>query len=124
MRDEIVKRKGELAIVSQANSDRLAEVERSIRDLELFHNRPDDEDDDEDQESAETQLSEEAKALKAGQVLLPALLAHLSSGRFEEMARQNRSTNTNVSFGNQNSGFQIGVNDGNISGVTIGRQSS
>lgn len=121
MKDAIAKREEDLSLVTQSNSNRLAEVERSLEELRLVGGHQDNNDDEEDEESAESQLLEEAEALKAAQSLLPALLARLESGKLEEMERQSRRTNTNVSFGDQNNGFQIGVNDGSISGVTIGR---
>lgn len=118
--DEISRKEKELAVATQSQNDRLIQVEDSLRQVKLLESTRHDED-EEDMQGAEAQLEQQAEALKAAHILLPELLSQLSSGRFEGCGKPGRTNN--VSFGDQNSGLQIGVNDGGISGVTIGQRS-
>lgn len=82
----------------------------------------DDQDDGESDDliSAIAQLEEELAALKASQALFPELLAQMKEEKIERVAK-GQNTSTNISFGNNNTGFQVGVSHGAISGIKIGK---
>lgn len=100
-----------------AGTDRqLAEVKARFEELNLGHQ----------QEQAETkdeagqrgQIEDERKTLDASQKLLQGLLETIR----EEMGRKEAQKDymPTVTFGTGNSGLQIGVSNGAISGITFG----
>ena len=64
------------------------------------------------------QLEEELVAVKASQKLLNELLSKSQ----EEALAKAQSHSTTVKFGNQNSGFQAGIINGGVSGISFGRK--
>jgi nitric oxide reductase activation protein len=84
---------------------------------------------DDDQEEARSadgkdemlrQLEEERKALNASQKLLDDLLAKSQEEAVAKAAAGNQNNSTTITFGNQNSGFQSGIINGGVSGISFG----
>ena len=91
-------------------------VKGSLTELRLSDTSPRDGYEDDDRKSAVRQLEEEVAMLKLSQRLLEALLSNAK----EDMSRA-ANAQTQVSFGNNNSGFQVGASHGPISGISFGR---
>jgi len=66
------------------------------------------------------QLEEERKALNASRKLLDELLSKSQEEAVAKAAARSQSSSTTVTFGNQNSGFQAGIIDGAVSGISFG----
>ena len=66
------------------------------------------------------QMEEELKALSASRKLLGELLSKAQEDAVAKAATENPSRFTTVTFGPQNSGFQIGISNGPISGISFG----
>ena len=121
VKDGIAKKEADLTISSQSMDDRLAEVENSLTEMGLVDAAQYDTSEVEDLESAVAQLQEEIAALKASRALLPELLSRIRSGKIEKIPGEGQDVSTIVSFGSQNTGFQVGISHGAISGVTVGK---
>ena len=65
------------------------------------------------------QLEEEFKGVKASQKLLHELLSKSQDDAIAKAAG-NKSMSTTVTFGAQNSGFQAGIINGGVSGISFG----
>jgi hypothetical protein len=66
------------------------------------------------------QLEEERKALNASRKLLDELLSKSQEEAVAKAAARSQSSSTTVTFGNQNSGFQAGIINGAVSGISFG----
>jgi hypothetical protein len=66
------------------------------------------------------QIEEEHKALSASRKLLGELLLKAQEDAVVKAAKESQTRSITVTFGTQNSGFQIGVSNGAISGISFG----
>jgi hypothetical protein len=66
------------------------------------------------------QLREEKEALHCSRDLLAKLFEMAEEDTMRKATAQNQDHSPRVTFGSQNSGFQIGVNNAPISGITFG----
>jgi hypothetical protein len=66
------------------------------------------------------QLQEERKALNTSRKLLKELLSKSQEAAVAKAATENPSHSTTVTFGNSNSGFQAGIINSAISGISFG----
>jgi hypothetical protein len=66
------------------------------------------------------QMEEERTALNASRKLLGELLSKVQEDAVAKAAMDSQTRSTTVTFGTQNSGFQIGVSNGPISGISFG----
>jgi hypothetical protein len=66
------------------------------------------------------QIEEERTALNASRKLLGELLSKVQEDAVAKAAMDSQTRSTTVTFGTQNSGFQIGVSNGPISGISFG----
>lgn len=66
------------------------------------------------------QIEEERKALNASRKLLGELLSKAQEDAVARAAAERQTRSTTVTFGAQNSGFQAGVINGPISGISFG----
>lgn len=124
IRKTVTAKEEEITTVAKRTDIRLKDVECCLRDMSVEETTQDDETEGDELEGAQTQLEEELAALKTSQALLQELLSQLKPGETEKAAGEDGKGNTNVSFGAQNSGFQVGVSHGAISGITFGKPHS
>ncbi|KAF2804597.1 uncharacterized protein BDZ99DRAFT_425363 [Mytilinidion resinicola] len=123
IRQTIHTRQTEIGRAIVATDDQLLE---SGNRLEEINERNIDTSDQEQAESNESraealrQLEEERKALNASRKLLDELLSKSQEEAVAKAAAENQSRSTTVMFGNQNSGFQAGIINGGISGLSFG----
>jgi hypothetical protein len=74
----------------------------------------------EDMAKALKQIEEELKALSASRNLLGELLSKAQEDAIAKAAAERQTGSTTVTFGTHNSGFQAGVINGPISGISFG----
>lgn len=74
----------------------------------------------EDKDKALEQIKEEQIALDYSRKLLQELLSKAREEVISKAASESQNRSTQVTFGNQNAGLQIGISNGPISGLTFG----
>lgn len=94
----------------------LAEVENTLEELHLRGAREEQSDDAEDTASTASQVEAERSALSSSRQLLEELLPKAKEEALLKAASEIQSHSTHITFGNQGKGFQIGTNNGTISG--------
>lgn len=92
-------------------------MENRIKELNI--SKTEDDDDLTTDTDALRQIEEEHRALRASRKLLDELLDRAQENTLAKAAAT-QDHSTQVTFGNQNSGFQAGVFSGSISGITFG----
>ena len=97
----------------------LVVVENKLEELNLSSDDEEATGSREDKTEALRQLKEELIAVKASQKLLNELLLKLQEEALAKAAGS-QSHSTMVKFGNQNSGFQAGIINGGVSGISFG----
>ncbi|KAF7540073.1 hypothetical protein G7054_g1708 [Neopestalotiopsis clavispora] len=70
---------------------------------------------------AEQRIRDDREALRASAALLKELSIKSEREELLKAAERERSRTTTVTFGNNNSGFQTGIINGSVSGITFGR---
>ena len=65
-------------------------------------------------------IEEERRALSASRKLLNELLSKTQEGAVARAATEKETRSATMTFGNQNSGFMIGVSNAPITGITFG----
>ena len=76
---------------------------------------------DEDRQVVSCAITEEVAMLRASQEILMSIIASLQAGLAEHESGAVNKVFTNVSFGANNHGFQVGTVSGPISGISFGR---
>lgn len=76
--------------------------------------------DEEDMDSATWAIGEEVKMLRSSQETMKELLSSIQAQLTQSTAGAVSKVSTNVSFGKNNSGFQVGTSSGPISGISFG----
>lgn len=76
--------------------------------------------DEEDMDSATWAIEEEVKMLRSSQETMKELLSSIQAQLSQSTAGAVSNVSTNVSFGMNNSGFQVGTSSGSISGMSFG----
>ena len=76
---------------------------------------------DEDRQVVSCAITEEVAMLRASQEILMSIIASLQAGLAEHESGGVNKVFTNVSFGANNHGFQVGTVSGPISGKSFGR---
>ena len=97
----------------------LVVVENKLEELNLSSDDEEATGSGEDKTEALRQLKEELIAVKASQKLLNELLLKSQEEALAKAAGS-QSHSTMVKFGNQNSGFQAGIINGGVSGISFG----
>jgi hypothetical protein len=77
-------------------------------------------DNTENQANVLPQIKNKLKALNASRKLLGELLLKVQENAVVKAAKESQTRFTTVTFGTQNSGFQIGISNGTISGISFG----
>ena len=75
---------------------------------------------EEDVRNAVKQIEEERAALGCSRKLLEGLLSKIRDNDIARTASERQKRLTDVTFGNSNSGFQAGIINGPISGISFG----
>jgi cobalamin biosynthesis protein CobT len=105
-----------------ATDKHLADVESTLGELRLAGTGQEgvQNAEDKDKDSALEQIEEERIALDSSRKLLKELLSMTREEVIAKATSESQNRSTQVTFGNQNSGFQIGISNGPISGISFG----
>jgi hypothetical protein len=113
-------RQTEITDAIGATDEQLAEVRKRLDDLNVVGDIQKEVESMDSKGDTQMQIEEEHKALNTSRKLLDELLLKAREDAVEEAAIKNHNGSTQVTFGSQNSGFQIGISYGSISGITFG----
>lgn len=98
----------------------LAEVGKRLEELNVAGDDQVEAESTKNRADALRQIEEEHKALTTSRKLLNELLSKAQDDAVAKAATESQTRSTIVTFGAQNSGFQIGVSSGPISGISFG----
>jgi hypothetical protein len=115
-------KQAEISRAISTTDRQLAEVESTLRELDLAPAGP--ERAQKDKDNAIEEIEGERAALDSSQKLLQDLLSMTAEEVITKAARKAQNGSTNVTFGNQNSGVQIGISNAPISGIHFGGKGS
>jgi hypothetical protein len=113
----ISTREAEISNAITSTDTQLAEVEGALRDICLTDKQGQNE---EDIRNAVKQIKEERATLGYSQKLFEELLLKISDDIIARAANESQQRSTKVIFGNNNSGFQVEIINGPISGISFG----
>ena len=116
----ILVKQAEVTGAIAATDKQLTEVESTLGELRLTDASQEGVQNVEDKEKALEQIKEEQIALDSSRILLQELLSKAREEVVSRAATESQDRSTKVTFGNQNSGFQIGISNGPISGISFG----
>jgi membrane-bound lytic murein transglycosylase B len=117
IRKTISTKEAEISNAITSIDTQLADVEGALRDVSLTDEQGQNE---EDMRNAVKQIEEERAALGCSQKLLEELLSKTRDDVIARAASESQKRSTEVTFGNNNSGFQAGIINGPISGISFG----
>lgn len=103
-----------------ATDKQLMEVNNNLGELRLVDPGQEGAQIVEDKTKAFERMKEEQIALDSSRILLQELQAKAQEEVVSRAATQNQNRSTQITFGNQNTGLQIGISNSPISGVTFG----
>ena len=116
----IVTKQTDIASAIKTTDKQLAEVGKRLEELNVAGNDQVEAESMKNRADALRQIEEEHKALSTSQKLLNELLSKAQDDAVAKAATENQTRSTIVTFGAQNSGLQIGVSSGPISGISFG----
>jgi hypothetical protein len=103
-----------------ATNKRLTEVESTLGQLRLIDVGQDGVQNAEDKDKALKRIKEEQIALDSSRILLQELLLKAREEVVLRAASESQNRSTQITFGNQNAGLQIGISNGPINGISFG----
>jgi ABC-type phosphate transport system auxiliary subunit len=98
----------------------MAKVENNLEDLRLTNTGKESVLNTEDKDNALEQIRGERTALDCSRKLLQELLLKIRDELIPRATSESQDRSPIVTFGNTNNGFQIGVSNGPISGISFG----
>jgi len=114
-------KRAEITGTITATENQLAEVESTLRELHIAGTGQEKGQDTDDKGSAVKQIEGERTALDSSRKLLQELLLKTQEDVIAKAASERQNPSNQITFGSQNSGFQIGISNGPISGISFGR---
>lgn len=116
----IVTKQTDIASAIRTTDKQLAEVGKRLEELDVAGDDQAEAESTKNRADALRQIEEEHKALSTSRKLLNELLSKAQDGAVAKAVTERRTHSTIVTFGAQNSGLQIGVSSGPISGISFG----
>lgn len=116
----ILAKEAEVTKAIAVTDKQLTEVESTLGELRLVDAGQEGVQNAEDKDKALEQIQEEQIALDSSRKLLQELLSKAREEVLSRAASDSQNRSTQVTFGNQNAGFQIGISNGSISGISFG----
>jgi len=116
----ISTKEAEISKAITSTDAQLAEVESALGEIRLTDSANNQSQDKQDITNAVKQIEEERAALDCSRELLKELLSKAREDVIARAARESQDRSTRVTFGNKNSGFQAGIINGSISGISFG----
>jgi hypothetical protein len=116
----ILTKQTDIASAIRTTDRQLAEVGKRLEELNVAGDDQIEAERTKNRADALRQIEEERKALSTSRKLLNELLSKAQDDAVAKAATESQTRSTTVTFGAQNSGFQIGVSNGPISGISFG----
>lgn len=116
----ILTKQTDIASAIRTTDKQLAEVGKRLEELNVAGDDQIEAESTKNRVDALRQIEEERKALSTSRKLLNELLSKSQDDAIAKAASESQTRSTIVTFGAQNSGFQIGVSSGPISGISFG----
>jgi len=113
-------KEAEISKAITSTDAQLAEVESTLGEVRLTDSTREQGQNEEDITNAVKQIEDERAALGYSRKLLEELLSKAREDVIVRAASESQKRSTNVTFGNNNSGFQAGIINGPISGISFG----
>lgn len=118
IKEELSARQAKMTAVVRTSDTRLALAEQSLLELRRTDVHEQSEQDEEDVETASLAIETEIETLQSAQEAMRELISIMQAEKVEQALARSQSGCVNVSFGDDNRGFQVGSNTGHISGVS------
>ncbi|RHZ63789.1 uncharacterized protein CDV56_108866 [Aspergillus thermomutatus] len=122
MKKTIAMRQTELEAAIRTTDDQIADIRTRREEIDLVDGTQAAADPETEADMLR-QLDEEHKTLYISRRLLNELMTRVQESTIVNVVARNENNSTRVTFGSQNSGLQIGVSNGPITGITFGRMS-
>jgi hypothetical protein len=116
----ILGKEAEITGAIAATDKQLTEVESTLGELRLIDASQEGVQNAEDKDKALERIKEEQIALDSSRIVLQELLSKAREEVVSRAASESQNRSTQITFGNQNAGFQIGISNGPISGISFG----
>jgi hypothetical protein len=113
-------KQAEITGAIKTTDKQLAEVEITLGELHVAGSGQERIQNTEDKDNALEQIEDERTALDSPRKLLQELLSKAREEAIAKAANESQNLSTQISFGTQNAGFQIGISNGPISGISFG----
>jgi len=110
----------EISKAITSTNTQLAEVESTLGEIRLTNSTHEQGQNEEDATNAVKQIEEERTALGCLRKLLEELLSKARQDVIARAASEGQKRSTEVTFGSNNSGFQAGIINGPIGGISFG----
>lgn len=116
----IFTKQTDIASAIRTTDKQLAEVGKRLEELNVAGDDQAEAESTKNRADALRQIEEEHKALSTSRKLLNELLSKAQDDAVAKAVTESQTHSTIVTFGAQNSGLQIGVSSGPISGISFG----
>jgi len=120
IKETILTKQTEITSAIGTTDTQLVEAGKRLEELNAAGDNQVKADSTENRADVLKQIEEELKALSASRKLLGELLLKAQEDAVVKAAKESQTRSTTVTFGTQNSGFQIGMSYGPISGISFG----
>jgi len=120
IRKTISTKEAEISKAITSTDKQLVDVESTLGEIRLTDSTHEEGQNEEDITNAVKQIEEERAALGCSRKLLEELLSKAREHVIVRAASESQKRSTNVTFGNNNRGFQAGIINGPVSGISIG----
>ena len=110
----------EVTTVIDAIDQRQAEVAKQLEKLKVYNDTQEEVEATESRIDILRQIEDDHTALRALLKILDELLAKAQEEAVIKAATENENRSTAITFGDENSGLQIGISNGPISGISFG----
>ncbi|KAK2764262.1 hypothetical protein FQN54_008954 [Arachnomyces sp. PD_36] len=120
IKETISTKQIEIRTAIDATNERRAEVGKRLEEHGVDKNMRGSVGGPESRADALRQIEEERTALSASRKLLDELLVKVQEDVVMKAATENLNRSTHITFGSENSGFEIGISNGPISGISFG----
>jgi Asp/Glu/hydantoin racemase len=120
IRESISVRQNEVNEAITATDRQIIVLEDRVNELELSSDEEEGRTFSQERSEAQQRLENERDALDASKKLLQELLTKAREEAVQQAALGGRAGSTTITFGNQNSGFQAGIVNGNVNSQTSG----
>jgi hypothetical protein len=122
--ETISARQAEIITAIGTTDERLTEVRKRLEEINLTGDVQKEVESTDSKADTLRQNEEERKALNVSRKLLDELLLKAQEDAVAKAAVEKQNHSTQVTFGGHNSGFQIGISNGPISGISFGAKST